>query len=86
MSVYIWKEEVQLLVTQKEWQERFGNNLDRRIRMSNITKKEFADKLNIDNVQLSRYINGHVMPTAYTLYKMTKLLNCTMDELLADTT
>lgn len=61
----------------------FGNRLARLMREAGIrSKKEFADKIGISVMTLSRYEKGEREPNSSTIVSMARVLNCSADTLL----
>lgn len=58
-----------------------GNNIGNYIARERMTQREFAKKLHITEVSVSRYISGQRIPKATLLYRMAKALGCTMEDL-----
>jgi len=58
-----------------------GNNIGNYIARERMTQREFAGKLHITEVSVSRYISGQRIPKATLLYRMAKALGCTMEDL-----
>lgn len=50
----------------------------------NISQQNLADALNIDQSTVCLWETGKTQPRAKLLPRIAKLLNCTVDELLAD--
>lgn len=50
---------------------------------SNMTQGELAAKLGISQVAISHFEQGTRCPRLITLQNMSKIFNCTIDELLA---
>lgn len=63
----------------------FGYNLQKIIPFCGMTKTELAEKLNITNAMMSRYIHGKTMPSLDKGYQLASLLGCSMEELFDDT-
>lgn len=57
-------------------------NIVHKLQENSITPKNMAKRLNVTNETFFRWINGERMPTAYALYRMAKIFNCTMEELM----
>lgn len=49
---------------------------------NNLTQQQLAEKLNISRSVLSYYENTNAEPNLYFLYNFSRLLNCTIDELV----
>ena len=47
-----------------------------------ITQKELSKKLNVKQNTISQWETGERLPRADKLFKLAKILNCTVDELL----
>lgn len=58
-----------------------GNNIGNWIARRGLTQRQLADRLSITEVSMSRYITGTRIPKATLLYRMSKALNCTMEDL-----
>lgn len=53
---------------------------------SNYTQKQMADLLGISTQAYSTYEVGKNSPNIYTLLKISKILGCTMEELMGEST
>ena len=62
-----------------------GHNLQKFIRLSGMTQTEIAEKLGITNAMLSRYVHGTSLPNSAKIFKIARLLGCTVDELYSAT-
>ncbi|WP_283700047.1 helix-turn-helix domain-containing protein [Clostridium perfringens] len=49
---------------------------------NNLTQQQLADKLDISRSVLSYYENNNAEPNIYFLYNFSRLINCTIDELV----
>ncbi|QBP06971.1 XRE family transcriptional regulator [Virgibacillus phage Mimir87] len=54
------------------------------IAKSEMSKKEVAEKMAVSQTVLSRWANGHSMPSVNNLFKLAKLLGCKVDDLYED--
>lgn len=59
-----------------------GKRIKKLIEDKKLTQKEVADKLDITEATLSRYINGQRKPTGDTLIQLSSLLETTTDYIL----
>ena len=66
----------------KEQKNSFGKRLDELIEKRGITRREFAAKIDITEVSLSRYISGEREPKASIVAKIAFCLNVSTDYLL----
>lgn len=62
-------------VEERKWRMKFGDKLKRLIHIRNMTQGQFAAKLGISEVALSRYVTGTYNPNAYMLSRMAELLD-----------
>ncbi|RKU10821.1 hypothetical protein C6503_19235 [Candidatus Poribacteria bacterium] len=60
---------------------RFSENLNREIAKSDLTQVEIASKLGIRQSAVSQWCTGVNMPNRRNLYKLTSLLNTTVEKL-----
>lgn len=51
------------------------------IAKNDMSNKEVSDKMKISQTVLSRWINGHSMPSVINLFRLAKILNCKADDL-----
>lgn len=57
------------------------NNIEYWITKSGYKKKFIADKMNVSQTVLSRWINNHSMPSLKNAFKLAELLECKVDDL-----
>ena len=59
------------------------NFLLHRLRMG-LSQEEVAEKVNVKKSAVSKWETGRALPRAAILVKLSKLYNCTVDELLKE--
>ena len=59
----------------------FGKNFKVLREKAHLTQDEIAKKLNISHQSISKWENGISLPTIEYCVPLTKILNCTLDEL-----
>ena len=59
-----------------------GRNIKLYCRMKNMTLHALADEVGVSWVTMSKWINGRRQITAYALYRVSKVLNVTMERLM----
>ena len=64
------------------WRQEFGKRLQRTRRASGFSQESFAKEVAVSLQTVSLYERGERSPTAETVAKMAKALNCTADYLL----
>ena len=60
----------------------FGKNLRKRILRAHITQEELADRIGISQSILSRYLNGKALPNPFIIRNMSRVLQCSVGELV----
>lgn len=68
-------------MTERECRKEFGIRLRKVMQWKGITQKELSDKTGITQAAISRYVKGHVSPSFYTVDKIAKALDCTIEDL-----
>ncbi len=58
--------------------------INEHIENSGYKKKWIAKQLGISQEVLSRWANGHSMPSVNNLFKLAKILDCKVDDLYED--
>ena len=73
-----------MMMTQEEFVNQFAENLRILIRREGITQKELAKECGMSVNSLRGYISDRptVVPSAYTVYKLSVVFGCDADELL----
>ena len=51
----------------------------------NLTQKELAAKLNLDQSKINKYEKNIILPNIVILKKIAQILDCSIDDLLKDT-
>ncbi len=57
------------------------SNLNVRIAISEMSKKEVAKKLGVSQITLSRWVNNHSKPSLEKAFQLAEILNCKVDDL-----
>lgn len=60
----------------------FADNLRYSLHYANMTQRDLADAICVDESTISRYLRGQIMPTAKTVVNMAYVLDCNVDELI----
>lgn len=68
-------------LTEDECRKEFGFRLRRLLYCKGITQAELSDATGIPQCSISNYINGKVCPNFYSVDKIAKALDCSLDEL-----
>lgn len=62
----------------------FGENLKNVRKLSKVSQKEFASKMNTTQQRVSEWECNKVEPSLYNILKIIKVLNTTFEELTED--
>lgn len=65
-----------------DWYEEFRRALRRRMYVERISQSMLSDMTNISQSQISRFVNGRLLPSAYESYLIAKALRCKIGDLL----
>jgi DNA-binding XRE family transcriptional regulator len=57
------------------------NNIAELLKKNNISQRDFAKKLDITEISVSRYITGSRIPNIATCIKMAEVLNCKIEDI-----
>lgn len=60
----------------------FRDNLRYSMEYANMTQRELADAIGIDESTLSRYLRGQIMPTVKNVINMAYILDCDIADLV----
>lgn len=63
------------MITEKTFNELFGDMIVRRCEDTGISHRELAEKAGLTEVSVSRYVHGTRTPSFYNAYKIMKVLN-----------
>lgn len=70
------------VVTDEEWQQEFGRRLNRALWKKGMTQEDLADEVGVSKRMLTRYMNGHSIPSARNISKISKVLECETSDLI----
>ena len=62
--------------------DKFAKNLNIMLKDLNISQVEFSKRTGIPRTTISAYLNQTNEPTLTNIYKITKELNCTFEDLV----
>lgn len=68
-------------LTEEECREEFGIRLYRLMYDKGVTQSELSDMTGITQSNISNYITGRKTPSFYTVDKIARALDCSIDEL-----
>lgn len=70
-------------LSENEWSARFAHRLRKLAKDRGYKRKgEWAEIFGLSPNTISRYMNGHTIPDAYTIYHIANVLNCSVDDLI----
>lgn len=68
-------------MTEDDFRIEFGNRLRAIMQSKRISQYDLARMTGMPQGRISKYVNGKYTPTFYTVDKIAKALECSMDEL-----
>jgi DNA-binding XRE family transcriptional regulator len=75
-------------MTEQEWRKEFAFRMRRAFRTNNVDKmifqKEWAEALGLSENTISRYMRGEYAPDAYTVFRIAKMLDWPIEDLMVD--
>ena len=75
-------EEKRMYMDQEEWMEEFSDRLECMMESVDITQTELSRLTGISDRTIRRYLDGDVIPSAYNVCLMAKVLGCYVNELI----
>lgn len=69
-------------MSEVEWMDIFGDNLRDILKEQNMSRREFAQVLDLSEATISNYINKKQMPTMEVIVNMAYELSMSIDELI----
>lgn len=62
--------------------QKLGTNISFWLEVRGISQRELAERIGVSEVSISRYVTGQRVPSAPTLYKISNVLGCTVEDLM----
>lgn len=75
-------EERKIFMDEDSWREEFSNRLFDILEGMDITQKELAEQIGVDERTIRMYKHCDRTPSAYIVYKITNVLGCDPSELI----
>ena len=69
-------------MTQQEWSNEFARNMRIQLRRKNMKQNELANKANISEITMSRYMIGERIPRGDVISRFTSILECSANDLI----
>lgn len=69
-------------MTEFEWMDIFGGNLEDVMHMRGYNQKQLADETGLSESTISRYIRGIQMPSIKAIVNIVHVLDCNLDDLI----
>lgn len=73
-------------MNENDFRKRVGNNISYYRKANGMTQSALAEKLNYSDKAISKWERGESVPDVYVLYKMSELFNCTLNEIIGQST
>lgn len=68
-------------ISQEEYSQEFARRLYRKMRDAGVGTEELSERLGISRVTVSRYLNGHTIPSSYVTMRIAQILQCSPNDL-----
>ncbi len=69
-------------MTEIEWLDTFGDNLQDMLDDARMSRRELADETGISVSTICRYINKQTVPNIFAIINIAYALNCSVDDLI----
>ena len=69
-------------MSEKEWLDRFGDNLLRIMKEKGFSVVSLSEEANIHKTTIYRYLKKEIMPNVKNLTKLSYTLGCSFDRLM----
>lgn len=70
------------LSDERIYRAEFGRRLRRVMNVRGVTQEMLSDRTGISQPMISQYVRGNRTPSIFKLYKICKVLNCSVDDLV----
>lgn len=67
-------------LTEEQEIKEFTKNLRKLLARKYMTQEELAERIGVSRITINRYMNGKQFPDAMVLRKMSKVLNCSIED------
>lgn len=74
-------EEKRMYMDEYEWREEFSNRLVSILEDMDMTQKELAERIDVDERTIRMYKHCDRTPSAYVVYKIANAIGCNIDDL-----
>lgn len=68
--------------TEENWKREFSTKLTKKMREVGMGGKELAELTGLSTVMVSKYMNGKSIPSPYVVVKISRVLKCSISELV----
>ena len=69
-------------MTVDKWKEKFGENLEARMKERGLRQSHLAKKINVAPSRIRDYIDGCCVPNGWRLVNLATALECSVDDLV----
>ena len=59
-----------------------GNNLHKLLKERKMSQRQLADEIGVNINSMSKWMNGYMQPSSYSVYKAAMVLGVTMERLM----
>ena len=69
-------------LSEDDFKREFGKRLSSIMKKLHVKQKTLSEAAGINPVSLNHYVHGRAVPTSYAVYKLAKVLGCSVEDLL----
>lgn len=69
-------------ISEGEYRILFGKNLRKRILRAHISQEELEQRIGVSQGMVSRYLNGRSLPNPFIIRRLSRVLQCSVAELI----
>lgn len=62
--------------------KRTGEEIERRMKEKDITIRDISERLGLSYQSVAKWIKGKSLPNIYHLYAISRILGCTVDDIV----
>ena len=70
------------VTNEEEWRMEFAIRLFKKMQIKGWTQEDLAWDTNISQGSIAKYVNGITTPSAYNVWKMARVMNCPITDLV----
>ena len=69
-------------ISDEDFKKEFARRLRRRLWHTSMNQEELAERIEISQAQISKYLNGKALPSFLIMDKLARILKCKIDDFM----